>query len=196
MPVDWLQFISSIVQSIVSLAWPAAFVAAVWLFREKLIELLPRLTVKHKEWEASFRWEKAEDEVAALPPVPPSAPEEMPTPEEKSRFEQIAELSPRAAILEVRSDLAQTVAELAEEYSGSSMKKPISFVAGIRALRNNKIIDPQTSALLDDLRAIGNEVAHNPETKITKELAMRFKMLSDAVQTQLAHALLIGPTSD
>jgi hypothetical protein len=47
--MDWLQFISSIVQSLVSLAWPAAFVAAVWLFREKSTALLPLLRFKYKD---------------------------------------------------------------------------------------------------------------------------------------------------
>jgi hypothetical protein len=40
---------ASIIQSIVSLAWPAAIVAIVWLFRDKLVDLLPLLRVKHKE---------------------------------------------------------------------------------------------------------------------------------------------------
>jgi hypothetical protein len=55
--MDWLQFISSIVQSLVSLAWPAAFVAAVWMFREKLIQLLPQLRAKYKDVEISFKLE-------------------------------------------------------------------------------------------------------------------------------------------
>src|SRR5438270_2509576 len=97
---------AEIIKAIASLAWPAAFVAAVWLFREKLIELLPNLRVKHKDWEVSFRLNEAEKEARSLPPV---APEALPTPEETSRFDQIAKVSPRAAILEYRAQLEQVV---------------------------------------------------------------------------------------
>lgn len=43
-----------IIQSIASLAWPAAIVASVYLFRSQLAELLPRLQIKHGESEVSF----------------------------------------------------------------------------------------------------------------------------------------------
>jgi hypothetical protein len=55
----------------------------------------------------------------------------------------------------------------------------------IRLLRSNKIIDPQTSGLLDDLRAIGNQAAHNPQASYTKADALRFKDLADQVISQL-----------
>ena len=58
--MDGYQFSAAIVQSIVSLAWPAAFIGAVWLFRGRLMELLPLLKLKHKETEISFRLEQAE----------------------------------------------------------------------------------------------------------------------------------------
>jgi hypothetical protein len=190
--VDWFQFISSLVQSVASLAWPAAFVVAAWLFREKLVELLPHLTVKHKDWEASFRLEKAEAEAAALPPAAAPTPEQQPTPEEKSRFEQLAELSPRAAILEARSELSQVVEEMAT-HLGALPIKPRSLLEGIRALRNSKMIDPTTSALLNDLRVVGNEAAHNPDVGVTKEEAMRFRALTDTVLRQLTQAMLVGP---
>jgi hypothetical protein len=45
------------------------------VFREKLAELLPRFRVKHKEWEASFRLDKAEAEAASLPDLPLPPPE-------------------------------------------------------------------------------------------------------------------------
>jgi hypothetical protein len=42
------------IQSIASLAWPAAIVASVYLFRAQLGDLLPRLQIKHGESEVSF----------------------------------------------------------------------------------------------------------------------------------------------
>lgn len=43
-----------IIQSVASLAWPAAIVASVYIFRSKLGELLPRLQIKHGESQVSF----------------------------------------------------------------------------------------------------------------------------------------------
>jgi hypothetical protein len=182
--MDRLQFISSIVQSLVSLAWPAAFVIAVALFRGKLTELLPRLRLKHKDTEVSFRLDQAEREAALIPPPPPS-PDLEPTPEEKSRFEKVAEHSPRAAILEKRAELEQTVKTAAEPYVSTSIAKSwktLPLTSAIRALRQQNVIDEKTSALLDDLRVIGNRAAHSQDgNDFSKEEALRFGKLTDDI---------------
>jgi Domain of unknown function (DUF4145) len=184
--MDGYQLVASLFQSFVSLAWPVALVISVLLFRDKLGPLLPFLRVKHKDWEASFRLEQAEKEAAALPPRP-EQPE--PTPEEKDRIEKLAEISPRAAILELRTELENIVRFLAQRY-GSQTASPLTLAVATRVLRSKKIIDPHTSALLDDLRAIGNSAAHGTENQFTKEDAMRFKSLVDVVTAQLAKAEL------
>jgi hypothetical protein len=93
--VDGYQFIASLFQSLTSLAWPTALIVAVWLFRERLLSLMPLLRVKYKDFDVSFRLDQTEKDAAALPPQV-GGPVSNPTPEEKTRFEQIAELSPRA----------------------------------------------------------------------------------------------------
>ena len=55
------QFIASLVQSAASLAWPIAFAFAVWLSRRELASLLPRMRLKYKEFDVSFRLESAEN---------------------------------------------------------------------------------------------------------------------------------------
>ena len=177
--------IATIVQSIASLAWPAAFVFAVWTFRGRLTALLPLLRVKHKDWEASFRLDRAEEEAAQLP-APLPAPEAKPTAEEKSRFEQIADLSPRAAIMEQRREIDEAVSNLARN-SGFEPGKA-SLLHTIRILRSEGVIDANTSALLDDLRTLGNSAAHaDVDTTFTKEDALRFAALADRVIELLAN---------
>lgn len=180
--MDWLQFVSSVVQSLASLAWPIAFVAAVWMFREKVIELLPQLHARYKDVEISFKLEQAEKDAARIPP-PPSSPDLEPTPEERSRFERLAEYSPRAAILDKRAELEQVVKSAAEPYVSSSIAKSwktLSLTTAVRALRQHSIIDEGTSALLDDLRTIGNRAAHSEDSRgITVEEAIRFGKLTD-----------------
>lgn len=165
-----------------SLAWPAAFFGAAWLFREKLVSLLPFLRMKYKDLDVSFRLEQAEKEAAQIPP--PADPVLAPTPEEKSRFELVAEHSPRAAILEKRAELDQVIRAAAEPYlTQTSPKnwKTVPTTTAIRALRSQSVIDDRTSALLDDLRVIGNRAAHGADgDAITKEEALRFGKLADS----------------
>jgi Domain of unknown function (DUF4145) len=182
--MDGYQFFASIFQSLVSLAWPAAFVIAVMLFRERLRSLLPLLRVKHKDFEASFRLEQAEKEAALLPPTVPRL-EAQPTPEEKSKFEQIAELSPRAAILETRSDVEEAVRSYADAV-GYEARKTLTFLPLVRLLRSKGYLDPTSSALLDDLRVIGNNAAHGTDQVFTKEDALRYRSLADQVINQLS----------
>jgi hypothetical protein len=182
--MDGYQLTASVIQSVVSLAWPAAIVFSVWLFREKLKELLPLFRIKHREWEASFRLEKAEKEAAALPRGSIAG---EPTPEEKTRFEQIADVSPQAAITEIRRELQDALSTLADRQGFPG--KQLTMLGLMRLLRNKGIIDAQTSALLDDLRAIGNQAAHGgPEVQFTKDDAMRVRALADQVIGQIEGA--------
>jgi len=182
--MDGYQFIAAMFQSLVSLAWPVALITCVWLFREKLRSLLPLLRMKYKDFDVSFRLDQAEKE-AALMPAPPASPESEPTPEESSRFERVAENSPRAAILEKRAELELVVRTAAEPYVSSSIAKSwktLALSSAIRALRQQGIIDEKTSALLDDLRVIGNRAAQSADgTEFSKDEALRFAKLTDNV---------------
>lgn len=182
--MDGYQFLSSLFASLTSLAWPVALVIAVALFRGKLTEMLPYLRLKHKDTEISFRLDQAEKEAAQIPKAPPS-PDLEPTPEEKSRYERVAEHSPRAAILEKRVELEQVLRSVAEPYlvaSNSRSWKSMPLTSAIRTLRQQKIIDENTSALLDDLRTIGNRAAHSQDgNEFTKEEALRFGKLTDDI---------------
>jgi hypothetical protein len=177
------QFTASLVQSIASLAWPAAIVVAVWLFRDKLTELLPLLRFRYKDLDVSFRLDQAEQEAAQLPPPRPAA--EQPTPEERSRFEQIADLSPRAAILELRNDLEEAIRRFFERHADMDNRTNLPMVTMLRLMRKNGWIDAQTSALLDDLRAIGNNAAHSSTSQFSKSDALRFRALVEDVLPRL-----------
>jgi Domain of unknown function (DUF4145) len=125
--------------------------------------------------------EQAELEVRQIASPPPD-PGQEPTPEETTRYERVAEHSPRAAILEKRAELEQGIRAIAEPYFMRTAAKPgkLTFLTSVRLLRKDGIIDDRTSALLDDLRVIGNRAAHSSDgTEFTKEEAMRFGKLAD-----------------
>jgi hypothetical protein len=133
--------------------------------------------------------EKAEEESAKID-SPAASADLGPTPEEKSRFEKVVEHSPRAAILEKRAELEQIVRPIAmAHWSGATTSQPpsrsISLLTAIRILRKAGVIDERTSALLDDLRAIGNQAAHSEDgTEFTKDDALRFGRLADSAIAQ------------
>lgn len=180
--MDGYQFIASLLQSLVSLAWPAAFVVAVWLFREKLTSLLPLLRLTYKDFDISFRLDQAEKEAEGLKQLQPDqAPE--PTPEETDKFLKLVELSPRSAILERRLELENAVEAFAESV-GMLPTRPRSLLNLTRELRRNELIDQATSALLDDLRTIGNTAAHAIDANISAQDALRFGDLAEKVIRQ------------
>lgn len=172
--MDGYQFIADIFKSLVSLAWPAAFVVAIWIFRSKLSELMPLLRLKYKDLDVSFRLDQAEKEAKAFPaPAEPMSP----TPEEANKFAALVKMSPRAAILERRVELQDALESFA--VSVKMKYRPGNILQLTRSLRQYQLIDERTSALLDDLRVIGNKAAHDPTTTFTEEDALRFGEYSD-----------------
>jgi hypothetical protein len=177
--VDGYTFTAEIIKAVTAMiaafALPVALVISVWLFKEKLGMLLLMFQVRHKDWEASFRWDKAEAEARRLPnsAFDPDAP---PTPEEKSRFEQMARISPRGAILEVGAQLEEAVRSYALAHGFANYGRRYALL--IRLLRSKRLINANTSALLDDLRNIGNAAAHSLSDPTEVE-AIRYKKMAD-----------------
>lgn len=178
--MDGYQFAAAILQSIVSLAWPAVALITVLVFRARLMSLLPFARLKYKEVE--LRFQDATKEAAKLP-EPAMTPDIEPTPEEISKFEKMAKLAPRGAMLEVRANLEEAVREYAQIQGLSNISPYTSYSLLVRQLRQNDLIDRNTSALLDDLRAIGNAAAHN-QSDPTEEDALRYQELAQRLIQQ------------
>jgi hypothetical protein len=160
---------------IAAFAFPIALVISVWLFKEKLGMLLLLFRVRHRDWEASFRWDKAEAAARKLPAAQLD-PESEPTPEERARFEQIASAAPREAILEAGAQLEEAVRAYASAKGFANYSRRYALL--IRLLRTNRLIDTNTSALLDDLQHIGYAAARNLSAPTEAE-ALRYKTLAD-----------------
>ncbi len=178
--MDNHQFVASIIQSIVSLAWPAVALVTVLIFRAKLMSLLPFARLKYKDLE--LRFQEAAKEAAKLKDTA-ATPESEPTPEEIAKFEKMAKLAPRGAMLEVRANLEEAVREFAQVVGINNISPNTSYSLLIRQLRQNGLIDENTSALLDDLRAIGNAAAHN-QSDPTAADALRYQALAQRLIQQ------------
>jgi hypothetical protein len=173
--MDTYQFIAALFGSLMSAAWPVAFVVAVWLFRGKLTELLPLLIFKYKDWQISFGLDKAEADAKRLPTTPETELLPAPDAEERSRLQKLATLSPRGAILEARTDIEKAVNDFAEA-TGLARDK-MQYSRTLSELRKNELIDKTTVDLLNELRQIGNAAAHNM-SEPTESEALRYQELA------------------
>ncbi|WP_413709151.1 hypothetical protein [Rhizobium sp. Rhizsp82] len=187
--MNYLDFFASLFSSLVSLGWPAAVVASVYIFRKEIRPLLPHMRLKHKDTEVSFRLDAAERAVDQLPPPAPDA--APPTPEELSNFERLARISPRSAMIEMRREIADNMTSYARAL-GWSIGGNLSGRSILRRLRESNSIDSVAASLLDDALAVGNAAAHDTMADFSYEDALRYRGIVD-------HAIRIleaGPTAN
>ncbi|MBW3587898.1 MAG: hypothetical protein KY429_00570 [Actinobacteria bacterium] len=114
--MDWLEFIASLVES---LAWPIVVVLILILFRNPVTDLIPLVRrIKYKDLELEFERTLAEATQKAqreqLPITRPSLAERYD--ENLTRLVWVAEVSPRAAILEAWLEVEASAAEAAVRF--------------------------------------------------------------------------------
>ena len=178
--MGWLDFIASIFGSLVKLGWPATIAFSVWLFRNKIEELLPYLRIKYKDIDVSLA--RAEQTAAALPPPPPPPPDVVEVEhkeEENFRFERFAEYSPRGAIAAMRIEVESAVRDLYQSLPNTEAlagRKP-SMAEMTRLLRKSQKLSSGTLLLLDEIRLIGNQAVHG-EGVVTTDDALRYRELA------------------
>lgn len=189
--MDLYQFIAALAESVVKLGWPAAVFGIFLMFKGRLTELLPLLRFKYKDLDIAFseRLESAERAAAALPAAAePRQAELQPTPEEVIRFRRLAELSPRAAILDTWSEVEQVLRNVAGATQVATVGKGrvLSPLQLLRELRNKSVLDGSLSALLDDLRALRNAAVNGDGNKVVSaEEALQFRALAEEAISRL-----------
>lgn len=180
--------IASLFQSLTSLAWPAAAVVCVYLFREKLNEILPHLHFKHKETEISFRLAEAAkeaEELTAKEPALAAPAERLP-----DRLLRLAEISPSAAIMEGWKDVEEAIKHvlinrLGPGHIGEKMGLIIPKKLLLQ-LQAEGEIDRETVNLFSDLLKIRNDVAHaNDKPKPSFEDALQYYDLAQVLVSHL-----------
>lgn len=196
--MSWLEFIATMFESLMSVAWPVAVVLSVWLFRREIGPLLPHMRLKHKETEISFRLDEAERVVNQLPP--PADEVALAPPEEISHFEKIARLSPRAALMEMRREVETVLNREADRMPALPWKKNVVGATPhhsprqiLRVLRSKNAIDSTAANLFEDVLAIGNIAAHDDATTFTFEDAMRYRNVVDQAMRFLEIPPVNGP---
>lgn len=168
-----------LVELVKALAWP---IAAIWLgyiFRGEIRKLLSRMShFRYKDIEAKFGEDltKAEAEVA----IAQAAHEpKLPPPETLSMLDQlrrIAEVSPRAAIMEAWV-LVESAAAEAGLVAGSTIPRTSPRMIMDYLARSGSL--PESSLpLVERLRHLRNKAAHLPDFALSQEEAERYLELA------------------
>lgn len=174
--MDWLQFVSSIINSI---AWPSAAVALAWMMRHPLSKLIPLIrTLKYKEWQITVgeQLEAVRDEVDAESETPPTEAEELP-----SSFKAMAKANPRAAVL---SAWFPVEAELSELSAKKGIDRRLAPIGQLRQLYKMHVIDELTYNTLTKLRRIRNTASH---ADVTFDDAINMSEMCQWASGQLKH---------
>lgn len=168
-----------VVALFVGIAWPAAIVWVAMLFRSEIRSVLRRVSqLKYKDLEASFDegLVRAEAKAAVISPADAAMPHK---PELTSRLKQlrrIADVSPRASILEAWV-LVEEAAAKSGYIQGAAIPRVNPHLFVDELIQQGKL-PIGSSALLDQLRKLRNQVAHLPDFSITQDEADRYLELA------------------
>ena len=185
--MDWLTFLSSIVNAV---AWPATLVVLLVLIREQLPQLaksLRRLKYKDIEMEFGEAAKAIANEVQAIMPAAQAdnkiAGQEKE--EVKARLEAIAELAPRAAILESWLQVEAAAADVIRQ-NNLGVLTPYPGPMRLRdSLHKGGILNKRQLAIFEQLRTLRNEAVHVPEAEFTKAAVSNYIESSIAIASYL-----------
>ena len=190
MTMDILTFIAELAKA---LAWPISIMLIVFLLRNNLNELLPalkRLKIGALEAEFSEDLAKAEQQAqqANLPPPEQAVETMVGVPEPAyEKYERLAYISPRAAIIEAWRDVEITLKVTATggDYSSlqSSSLRNTSHI--IKHLIEEDKLHPKDGEFLEFIRSLRNRAAHTHDIDLSSNQAYRYAMLASRISARL-----------
>ena len=163
------------------MAWPTALFGCVWLFRGELRPLLPKIHLKHKDTEVSFRLDRAEQGVdhGPAPALPP------PTAQEDQRLEQLAQIAPNLALIEIWQEVEESIRRRADEV-GVRSPDHANIMLVLRELQLVGKVDPGLMASISELRALRNTAAHHRLVSMTASDVKRYRDVGDHIIARLS----------
>jgi hypothetical protein len=178
--VNGLAFVASLVNS---LAWPAAVGLAVIVLRRPIGVAFSRgvRRLRAGPVEVEFDQELAEvrEELRRSPELAAAAPPLLPVSlaEELAR---LADVSPRAAVLEAFARVEARLVELLDS-AGVESFRAVGGTALARLAHRHKLISDETLTAVEGLSVLRNLAAHSPADEIGAERARDYLALADAV---------------
>jgi hypothetical protein len=182
--VDLLSFIASMFRSLV---WPSCILILIIILKKEISELLSRLgMIRYRDLNLIFE-RGMEGAKKAVPDVKKLEAFKF------HYFESIAELSPRAALLDAWYGFEAQARSIVEALSLVERGEPIQMARLFHVLREGGLINGEEEKALIKLRTIRNEAAHAPEVNLSKEQVAEYAelvtQLTNRIQEQYDNAL-------
>ena len=160
------------------IAWPFTIIISVFLFRHELRKAAQRLTtVKYKDISIIFNkdLEQIENDLNKIrfDRNDKKQLEDDQTLSSYERLIRIADISPRAAIMEAWRDIEITTKQVTEAYEIAS----IGHIAGVKAVRKlveNGVLPSNVISVYERLRRLRAKAAHTAEFEIDPVEAQRY----------------------
>ncbi|MDQ5822243.1 MAG: hypothetical protein M3540_12455 [Actinomycetota bacterium] len=166
--LNWLEFIASIIGS---LAWPAAFVVALAVFRTPLGKLIERIKgARFKGVEFDLTEVQEEIEAADLPePAPDQA-------AQAARTEALARVDPRSAVISAWIPVETELRLLSEQHE---------LRGRVKDLEKAGVITAELARIVRDLRRLRHEAVHASEFDISETEARKYQEATARVAAAL-----------
>jgi hypothetical protein len=179
--MDSLTFIAEMTKA---LAWPVAAVVVFLLLRSQLTQRFSALeSLKWKDFEFRFASEVHRVATEAQTAVPQPEVRALPASSEEERRNQLADLSPRAAIIEAWIGLESAAASALRSRGAAITEREMYQPARLaEALMTSNLLDSYQADVLKDLRRLRNAAAHAEDPKITPETAREFVDVAGALE--------------
>lgn len=161
--MTWIEFSAALVNS---LAWPVAVLVIVYWLKDNLQSLLPFIDrLKYKDFEVQFRAAVREIAAESKVALPQQEEEEQPV-DVRDQLFQLAEVSPRSAILEawlnVETSAIQRL-QLLKTVPKDKLRNMAPLTLG-KLLEDAKILTPGQMIIFHKLRDLRNKAVHVSET--------------------------------
>jgi hypothetical protein len=179
--MDWLTFIAEMTKA---LAWPVAAVVAFLALRNQLTQRFSALeSLKWKDFEFRFASEVHRIAAEAQMAVPEPEVRSLPATTEEERRAHLADLSPRAAIIEAWIGLESAAAVGLRSRGVAITDREIYQPARLaEALISSRLLNASQADVLKELRRLRNAAAHAEDPKITPETAREFVDVAGALE--------------
>jgi hypothetical protein len=181
--VDTRTLISHLVGS---LAWPIAAIVGLAMVRPAILNLLPKMrTLRFRDLEATFGQELARVRQIVESSEDPGVPLDAGlSSEEAQNFLRLAEISPRAAVIEAWGLLESQARSIVEARRPRRSARPLSAASLGDTLLELGLLDQDGVQAWDALRSLRNQAAHEP-LEITTDQGVEFGNLARSLATTL-----------
>ncbi len=185
--MDWLTFISKLLET---LAWPTVALLVFYGLKDKVLELFPILKrLKYKDLEAEFG-DGVRELVVKLPAInavalAPSV-QQLNTPNLRDNLIHMAELAPRAAVLESWLQVEHAAQRLVDRTGVADRSlRMVGPTIMRKYLDKTKVLTNEQREGFNKLRELRNKVVHYAEISLPLDEVLEYVDLALSLASQL-----------